>query len=117
VTREALAVMAAMTVVPTILIGLVILSALAVGRLQLRGGHAAYAVTGAALITVMVAGLVGAFWFWGVGFDYADALRQPPAYVDRAMLLSFWIAVAAYAGIITTGLLAVRAHRRLTTAD
>lgn len=103
-----------MTVVPALLVVSVVLAAIVIGRMPRQGRQAAYAITGATLTALMITGMVGTFWFWGVGFDYADTFRQPPAYVDPAMLLSCSVAGAAYAGILVTGLLAHRGYRRLT---
>lgn len=59
------------------------------------------------------AGLVSTFWLWGLGFEYADTFRQPPASVESTMLLSISVAGAAYAGLLVTGLLAHRARLHL----
>jgi hypothetical protein len=103
-----------MTVVPALLVVSVVLALIAIGRMPRQGRQAAYAITGATLTALMIAGMVGTVWFWGVGFEYANTFRQPPPYADPAMLLSFSIAGAACAGILVTGLLAHRAYRRLT---
>jgi hypothetical protein len=111
---EDLAVITVMTVVPVLLVISVLLAAIAIGRMPRQGRRAAYVITGATLVALMIAGLAGTFWFWGVGFDYADTYRQPPEYVEPVMLLSFSVAGAAYAGFLVTGLLAHRGSRRPT---
>ena len=109
--------MALMGTVPTMLILLFVMALVAVGRMSRVHRRRGYAVSAGALGALMVAGLASAYWFWGVGFDYVDSYRTPPAYADRVMVTSFWAAVAAYLGVLATGVLAHRGHRRQAGAS
>lgn len=50
-------------------------------------------------------GAAGVVWWWGVGFDEAEALGMATASTDRAMVASFWVAVAGVVGLVVTGVL------------
>jgi hypothetical protein len=109
VTREDLIVIVGAVLVPLLLMALFIWSAIAVSRVPRGRRHYTFAMVAFSLLTV--SGLAIVFWFWGVGFDYADSLRPPPDYVDRFMLLGLWTAGGAYVAVLGTGVLAHRARR------
>jgi hypothetical protein len=116
VTREDLAMITFMATVPALLMMLFVLAVLAVSRMTAASGQRSYVIAVGAFGGLMVVGLASIFWSWGIGFDYADTYRRPPAYVDRVKVSSFWVATGAYLGVLTTGLLAHRARRRLTAS-
>jgi hypothetical protein len=109
VTREDVIVIVGTVLVPLLLMTLFIWSVVAVSRVP--RGRRAYTLATVAFSLLTVSGLATVFWFWGVGFDYADSLRTPPDYVDRFLLLGFWTAVGAYVAVLGTGVLAHRARR------
>lgn len=72
-------------------------------------------VTAAGACVIVFAGaLVCTFWWWGIAFDEAEANGVASSVTDRAMMTSFWIAVAASAGLALLGLTAVATYRGLT---
>lgn len=111
-TWEDLADVAAVTVIPAVLLALLGLSATAIARTPREAGRGRYAISATALAAVMLAAAASVVWWWGVGFDYADSDRDTPAYVDPAMVASFWIGVGAYTEVLATGLLAHVVVRR-----
>ena len=52
---------------------------------------------------VALGGVVGVVWWWGVGFDEAEALGVATRSTDAAMVASFWTAVAGFTGLLVTG--------------
>jgi Kef-type K+ transport system membrane component KefB len=57
-------------------------------------------------------GLVGVVWWWGVGFDEAEALGVATRSTDAAMVASFWTAVTGFAGLLVRGLCVAFLHGR-----
>jgi Kef-type K+ transport system membrane component KefB len=57
-------------------------------------------------------GAVGVVWWWGVGFDEAEALGMATASTNRAMVASVLVAVAGAAGLAATGALAAAVASR-----
>lgn len=53
-------------------------------------------------------GAVGAFWWWGVGFDEAEAYGMATRSTDSKMVVSFRIAMAGLLGLVASGLATVR---------
>lgn len=49
---------------------------------------------------VALGGVAGVVWWWGVGFDEAEALGVATRSTDAAMVASFWTAVAGSAGLL-----------------
>lgn len=62
-------------------------------------------VVAAAFGVAALGGLVGAAWWWGVGFDEAEALGMATPSTDAAMMASLWVAVAGLAGLAVTRVL------------
>lgn len=73
----------------------------------LRVAVAAFGVTA-------LGGVVGVWWWWwwGVGFDEAETLGMAKISTDAAMVTSFWVAVAGFAGLAVVVVLAVLVRRR-----
>jgi ABC-type Fe3+ transport system permease subunit len=69
-------------------------------------------VVTAAFGVAALAGPVGVWWWWGVGFDEAESFGVAKPSTDAAMVTSFWIAVAGLAGLALTGVLAAASRRR-----
>lgn len=113
-TREDLAVISLMATVPALVMLLFVLAIIAVSRVTAATGQRSYVIAAGACGFLMVCGLASAFWFWGIGFDYADTYRRAPAYVDQLKVSSFWVATGAFVGVLLTGLLAHFDHRRHT---
>jgi ABC-type Fe3+ transport system permease subunit len=65
-------------------------------------------------VIVLIGAFVSTFWLWGIGFDQAEANGVASPATDRAMVASFWIAVAASTGVGLAGLAAAATRRRLT---
>ncbi|GAB3251467.1 hypothetical protein GCM10027425_09400 [Alteromonas gracilis] len=61
---------------------------------------------------VAVGGVLGAVWWWGVGFDEAEARGMATRSTDAAMVASFWTAVAGSTGLLVTGFWAAARHGR-----
>lgn len=59
-----------------------------------------------------LADAVGVFWWWGVGFDEAEAVGMATSSTDPKMVASLWIAVAGVAGLIATAVVAAVQHAR-----
>lgn len=57
-------------------------------------------------------GGVGVVWWWGVGFDEAEALGVATPSTNAAMVASFWTAVAGFVGLLVTGLCAMYLRKR-----
>ena len=112
VTPSDLVAMAAMCLAPVVLGAGLVLSVLAVARAPRNARPMAFVALLGVSALVMVAGAGLASWAWGVGFDYADSLRQVPAGVDRTMVLGSWSAVGGYLGVVMTGAAASVARRR-----
>lgn len=47
-------------------------------------------------------GALGAVWWWGVGFDEAEAFGAATRSTDAAMVASFWTGVAGFSGLVVT---------------
>ena len=63
--------------------------------------------------TVTIGGIAGVVWWWGVGFDEAEARGMATPSTQAAMEASFWIATGGLAGLTATGVAAVaRSVRR-----
>ena len=67
---------------------------------------------GSAFGVLALGGLVGLWWWWGVGFDEAERLGTATAATDAAMVASFWVAVVGLVGLALTGVVAAVLHRR-----
>lgn len=65
-------------------------------------------LVGAACTIAALAGLAGLWWWWGVGFEEADAYGMATTSTDNKMVASFWIAVVGLLGAVVTGVLALR---------
>jgi ABC-type Fe3+ transport system permease subunit len=66
------------------------------------------AVCGVALL----GGVIGIWWWWGVGFDEAEAIGSARPSTDAAMVTSFRIALVGLAGLGLTGVVAAVRGRR-----
>lgn len=113
-TSEDLTVMTFMATVPALTVLLFALAVIAVSRMTAATSRRSFVVAAGVFSFLMFCGVASVFWFWGVGFDYADTGRRTPAYVDRVMVISFWLAAGAYVGVLASGLtahLALRRHR------
>lgn len=60
-------------------------------------------VLGAVFAAMALAGSAGVVWWWGVGFDEAEAYGVATRSTDSKMVTSFWIAVVGLAGTVATG--------------
>lgn len=73
----------------------------------------AFLVTLAVVSWVLaLAGGVGMVWWWGVGFDEAEALGVATRSTDAAMVASLWTAVAGVVGLVVTALCAMYRRQR-----
>ncbi len=62
--------------------------------------------TFASIFGVMtLGGAVGAYWWWGAGFDEAEAFGRATPSTDAAMVASLWISAAGFTGLMATGVL------------
>lgn len=66
----------------------------------------------AAFGVAALGGLARVWWWWGVGFDEAETLGMAKPSTDAAMVASLWIAMAGFAGLAVTGVLAAALGRR-----
>lgn len=105
------------TIVPAVAFILLGLAIAAIVRMPKGARKRAHATAASAFTLTMVAAAATTIWLWGVGFDYLDTYRQPPAYLHPAMVVSAWTAVGAYAGLVITGALAFRVARRQTATS
>lgn len=60
-------------------------------------------------------GLVGLWWWWGVGFEEAETLGMAKPSTDAAMVSSFWVAIAGIAGLAIVGVVGFLLSRRTRT--
>ena len=73
----------------------------------------AFLVTLAVVSWVLaLAGGVGVVWWWGVGFDEAEALGVAMRSTNAAMVASFWTAVAGAVGLVVTSSCAMYGRKR-----
>ena len=59
-----------------------------------------------------MASFVTYWYFWGVGFDAADALRPVPARVEQASSVAMWVCAVAAVAVAALGVVTVAASRR-----
>jgi hypothetical protein len=59
-----------------------------------------------------LSGGVGVVWWWGVGFDEAEALGVATGSTNAAMVVSFWTAVAGVVGLVVTAMCAMHGRKR-----
>ena len=59
-----------------------------------------------------LAGVAGAWWWWGVGFDEAESQGVASPSTDAAMVTSFWVAVSGLAGLALVAVVAVLRRRQ-----
>lgn len=72
-----------------------------------------FLVTLAAVFWVLaLGGGVGVVWWWGVGFDEAEALGVATRSTNAAMVASFWTAVAGVVGLVVTASYAMYGRKR-----
>lgn len=66
----------------------------------------------AGFVVLMVVGSMGVAWWWGAGFDEAEALGAATPATDTAMVANVWVAVVGLTGSLVTGPTAVIYERR-----
>lgn len=85
----------------------------AIVRLPVGRTRRIHAVAGALCAAVLTGASASTFWWWGIAFDQVEAEGVVTAAVDRALVISFWVAVVASVCVPLVGLTAVLARRRL----
>ena len=69
-------------------------------------------VVAAACGLAILLGVVGVWWWWGVGFDEAETQGAATPSTDAAMVTSSWVAVVGLAGLALVALIAVPRRRQ-----
>jgi hypothetical protein len=103
------AVVAGMFLAPLALV----LTIVAIVRLPSGRARRIHTAVAAACAIVLAAGAVSTGWWWGSGFDEAEANGVASRGTDRAMVASFWVTAAACVGVSLAGTTAAVARRRL----
>lgn len=93
-----------------------LLAIVAVVRLPAGRAKKLHVATAVACMIVLAGAVVSTGWWWGTGFDEAEAQGVASKATDRAMVVSFWVAMTASIGVALVGLNAALSRRRLISA-